>query len=175
MVLDTSILGDGTRYSEHSVLGSRHSVMVLDTSILGDGTQYSEHSVLGPRHSVTVLDPRYSVLGHSTLNLESPSIEYRHRMSSTESVAEQDGKIDTLQCLHEGLRRKTIDRHPSFPIPGLPANATSLLLHQSIPPSMSSPESPLPPLIDLSMERMAPTPQKFQDASAIEGLLFEYN
>src|SRR6267154_2235132 len=30
-------------------------------------------------------------------------------------------------------------------------------------------------LIDLSMERMAPTPLKFQDASAIEGLLFEYN
>ena len=90
-------------------------------------------------------------------------------------MAEQDGKIDTLQCLHEGLRRETIDRHPSFPIPGLPANATSLLLHQSIPPSMSSPESPLPPLIDLSMERMAPTPPKFQDASAIEGLLFEYN
>ncbi|KAG2044653.1 hypothetical protein BDR03DRAFT_1004949, partial [Suillus americanus] len=48
-------------------------------------------------------------------------------------VAEQDGKIDTLQCLHEGLRRKIIDRHPSFPLPDTPANAVSLLLDQSGP------------------------------------------
>ncbi|KAG1721333.1 hypothetical protein EDB19DRAFT_1835544 [Suillus lakei] len=31
------------------------------------------------------------------------------------------------------------------------------------------------PLIDFSMEGMAPTPLKVEDASAIEGLLFEYN
>jgi len=90
-------------------------------------------------------------------------------------VAEQDGMIDTLKCLHEGLRREIVDRHPSFPIPDPPLNATSLLLDQSVPPAMSPPESALPPLIDLSMEGMAPMPPTFQDASAIEGLLFEDN
>ncbi|KAG2335874.1 hypothetical protein BDR05DRAFT_953753, partial [Suillus weaverae] len=35
-------------------------------------------------------------------------------------VREQDGKIDTLQCLHESLRRKVVDRHPSFPLPDSP-------------------------------------------------------
>ncbi|KAG1827348.1 uncharacterized protein BJ212DRAFT_1294645 [Suillus subaureus] len=90
-------------------------------------------------------------------------------------VAEQDGKIDTLQCLHEGLRHEIINQHPTFPIPKPPANATSLLLDQSIPVSMSPFESALPPLIDLSMREMMPTPLKFKDASAIKGLLFEYN
>ncbi|KAG1817038.1 uncharacterized protein BJ212DRAFT_1480278 [Suillus subaureus] len=32
-----------------------------------------------------------------------------------------------------------------------------------------------PPLIDLSIGEMTPAPPKFEDASAIEGLLFEYN
>ncbi|KAG1801082.1 uncharacterized protein BJ212DRAFT_1487834 [Suillus subaureus] len=90
-------------------------------------------------------------------------------------VAEQDGKIDTLQCLHEGLRHKIIDQHPAFPLPKPPANATSLLLDQSIPPSMSPSTSALPPLIDLLIGEMMPAPLKFEDASAIEGLLFEYN
>ncbi|KAG0703824.1 hypothetical protein DFH29DRAFT_874271 [Suillus ampliporus] len=89
-------------------------------------------------------------------------------------VVEQDGKFDTLQRLHEGLRREIVDRHPSFPLPDLPANAT-LLFDQSVPVSMSPPESALPPLIDLSMAGMSPTPPKFEDASAIEGLLFESN
>ncbi|KAG1812456.1 uncharacterized protein BJ212DRAFT_1301469 [Suillus subaureus] len=70
---------------------------------------------------------------------------------------------------------EVINWHPSFPIPDPPANATSLLLDQSIPTSMSPPESALPPLIDLSMAGMVPIPPKFKDASAIEGLLFEYN
>ncbi|KAG2037496.1 hypothetical protein BDR03DRAFT_1010759 [Suillus americanus] len=88
-------------------------------------------------------------------------------------VAEQDGKIDTLQRLHEGLRWKIIDRHPSFPLPDTPANAAPLLLDQSGPRTMSPPESALPPLIDLSMETLAPTTatSTFPDASAIEGLL----
>ncbi|KAG2033153.1 hypothetical protein BDR03DRAFT_1014614 [Suillus americanus] len=92
-------------------------------------------------------------------------------------VAEQDGKLDTLQHLHEGLRRKIIDRHPSFPLPDTPANAASLLLDQSGPRTMSPPESALPPLIDLSMETLAPTTATltFPDASAIEGLLFDYD
>ncbi|KAG1808417.1 uncharacterized protein BJ212DRAFT_1485055 [Suillus subaureus] len=90
-------------------------------------------------------------------------------------VAEQDGKIDTLQCLHEGLRCKIVDWHPAFPLPKPPANATSLLLDQSVPPSMSPSTSALPPLIDLLIGEMTPTPPKFEDASAIEGLLFEYN
>ncbi|KAG2030979.1 hypothetical protein BDR03DRAFT_1016598 [Suillus americanus] len=92
-------------------------------------------------------------------------------------VAEQDGKIDTLQHLHEGLRRKIIDRHPSFPLPDTPANAASLLLDQSGPRTMSPPESTLLPLIDLSMETLAPTTATptFSDASAIEGLLFDYD
>ena len=40
---------------------------------------------------------------------------------------------------------------------------------------MSPPESALPPLIDLSTAEMTPTPPKFEDASSIEGLLFESN
>ncbi|KAG2032326.1 hypothetical protein BDR03DRAFT_1015286 [Suillus americanus] len=85
-------------------------------------------------------------------------------------VAEQDGKLDTLQCLHEGLRHEIIDWHPSFPLPANPANAASLLLDQSGPRTMSPPESTLPPLIDLSMETLAPTTATptFPDASAIE-------
>ncbi|KAG2033531.1 hypothetical protein BDR03DRAFT_1014177 [Suillus americanus] len=92
-------------------------------------------------------------------------------------VAEQDGKIDTLQHLHEGLRCEIIDRHPSFPLPNSPVNATSLLLDQSGPPTMSAAKSALPPLIDLKMEAMAPTTAilTFLDASAIKGLLFDLN
>ncbi|KAG1735662.1 uncharacterized protein EDB91DRAFT_1083581 [Suillus paluster] len=92
-------------------------------------------------------------------------------------VAEQDGKIDTLQCLHEGLRREIMLRHPSFPLPNPPANASSLLLDQSGPPTMSPAESALPPLIDLTMEGIAPTTTTttVPDASAIDGLLFDYN
>ncbi|KAG2035435.1 hypothetical protein BDR03DRAFT_1012607 [Suillus americanus] len=86
-------------------------------------------------------------------------------------------KIDTLQHLHEGLRREIINQHPSFPLPDTPANAASLLLDQSGPRTMSPPESALPPLIDLSMETLAPTTTTptFPDASAIEGLLFDYD
>ncbi|KAG1807621.1 uncharacterized protein BJ212DRAFT_1485473 [Suillus subaureus] len=73
-------------------------------------------------------------------------------------VAEQDSKINTLQCLNEGLRHEIINWHPSFPIPDPPANATSLCLISLSP-----------------LAGMAPTPLKFKDASAIEGLLFEYN
>ncbi|KAG1724423.1 hypothetical protein EDB19DRAFT_1834190 [Suillus lakei] len=83
-------------------------------------------------------------------------------------MAEQDGKIDTLQCLHESLHREIVD----WP----PANATSsLLLDQSIPVSMSTPESTLPPLIDFAMEGMAPTHPTVKDTLATEGLLFEYS
>jgi hypothetical protein len=88
-------------------------------------------------------------------------------------ATEQDGKIDTLQRLHESLRREIVARHPSFPLPDPPANATSLLLDQSVPTSLSPPESQLVPLIDLMMADLAPTPPKFEDASSIEGLTFE--
>ncbi|KAG0699336.1 hypothetical protein DFH29DRAFT_1002113 [Suillus ampliporus] len=64
---------------------------------------------------------------------------------------------------------------PHFHFLTFPANATSLLLDQSVPMSSSPPESTLPPLIDLSTTEMTPTPPKFEDASSIEGLLFESN
>ncbi|KAG2354186.1 hypothetical protein BDR07DRAFT_1494956 [Suillus spraguei] len=87
-------------------------------------------------------------------------------------VAEQDGKIDTLQRLHEGLCRKVIDQHPSFPLPDSPVNAT-FLLDQSVPLSISPLPSALAPLIDLDMAGMEPLPPKVQPASVIEGLIFE--
>ncbi|KAG2141460.1 hypothetical protein BD769DRAFT_1662362 [Suillus cothurnatus] len=87
-------------------------------------------------------------------------------------VVEQDGKIDTLQCLHESLRCEIIDWYPSFPLLDLSINAT-LLLDQSIPAAMSPLASALPVLIDLSMTGMEPTPPTFEDASSIEGLMFE--
>ncbi|KAG2353835.1 hypothetical protein BDR07DRAFT_1382777, partial [Suillus spraguei] len=87
-------------------------------------------------------------------------------------VAEQDGKIDTLQRLHEGLRRKVMDRHPSFPLPDSPVNAT-FLLDQSVPLSISPLPSALAPLIDLDMAGMEPPSPKVQPASIIEGLIFE--
>ncbi|KAG1747005.1 hypothetical protein EDD22DRAFT_917975 [Suillus occidentalis] len=46
-------------------------------------------------------------------------------------VREQDGKIDTLQHLHESLWHQVVNRHPSFPLLDLPANAT-MLLDQSV-------------------------------------------
>ncbi|KAG1723794.1 hypothetical protein EDD22DRAFT_961923 [Suillus occidentalis] len=56
-------------------------------------------------------------------------------------VQEQNGKIDTLQCLHESLQRQVVDWHPSFPLPDSPANAT-FLLHQSVPPPPCHPSPP---------------------------------
>ena len=88
-------------------------------------------------------------------------------------VREQDGKIDTLQRLHESLRRKVVDRHPSFPLLDSPGNAT-LLLDQSLDiPSMSPLPSALPNLINLDMGVMEPTNLKVEDQSAMVGLVFE--
>ncbi|KAG2336082.1 hypothetical protein BDR05DRAFT_1006180, partial [Suillus weaverae] len=89
-------------------------------------------------------------------------------------VREQDGKIDdTLQRLHESLQRKVVDRHPSFPLPDSPGNAT-LLLDQSLDiPSMSPLPSTLPNLINLDMGVMEPTNMKVEDQSAMVGLVFE--
>ncbi|KAG2147768.1 uncharacterized protein EDB93DRAFT_1250478 [Suillus bovinus] len=92
-----------------------------------------------------------------------------------EHVVEQDAKIDTLQCLHEGLRREIILWHPKFPLPDAQGDVTSFLLHQPVLPAMSTPASALPPLIDLSMEGMEPNPPNLQDESAINGLIFELN
>ena len=88
-------------------------------------------------------------------------------------VMEQDNKIDTLQRLHEGLRRHIIQRHPAFPLPDLPGDGTTLLLDQSVPPSMSPPESALPDLIDLSMPDIEITSPQMENAALIEGLMFE--
>ncbi|KAG1761025.1 hypothetical protein EDD22DRAFT_898424 [Suillus occidentalis] len=88
-------------------------------------------------------------------------------------VREQDGKIDTLQRLHESLRRQVVDRHPSFPLPDSPANATMLLDQSVPPPSMSPLPSALPNLINLDMGVMEPTPLKVEDASDMVGLVFE--
>ncbi|KAG1871635.1 hypothetical protein F4604DRAFT_1926003 [Suillus subluteus] len=87
-------------------------------------------------------------------------------------VREQDDKIDTLQRLHESLRRKVVDRHPSFPLPDSPAPAT-FLLNQSITPSMSPLPSALPNLINLDMGVMEPSSLKVEDASDMVGLIFE--
>ncbi|KAG1884248.1 hypothetical protein F4604DRAFT_1676904 [Suillus subluteus] len=87
-------------------------------------------------------------------------------------VREQDDKIDTLQRLHESLRRKVIDRHPSFPLPDSPAPAT-FLLDQSITPSISPLPSALPNLINLDMGVMEPSSLKVEDASDMVGLIFE--
>ncbi|KAG2348101.1 hypothetical protein BDR05DRAFT_945033 [Suillus weaverae] len=88
-------------------------------------------------------------------------------------VAEQDGKIDTLQCLHEGLRREIIDWHPSFPLLDPPANATSLLLDQAMPEATLPPKSALPSLAHLPMAGVEPTPPKIDTPYVIEDLMFE--
>ncbi|KAG1779847.1 hypothetical protein EV702DRAFT_1194598 [Suillus placidus] len=88
-------------------------------------------------------------------------------------VQEQDGKIDTLQCLHESLRRKVVDRHPSFPLPDSPGNATFLLDQSVDTPSMSPLPSALPNLINLDMGVMEPTSLKVEDESTMVGLMFE--
>ncbi|KAG1743529.1 hypothetical protein EDD22DRAFT_851486 [Suillus occidentalis] len=88
-------------------------------------------------------------------------------------VLKQDGKIDTLQCLHESLQHQVINWHPSFPLLNSPANAT-FLLDQSVPPlSMSPLPFILPNLINLDMEVMEPTPLKVEDGSDMVGLMFE--
>ncbi|KAG1837245.1 hypothetical protein C8R48DRAFT_792947 [Suillus tomentosus] len=59
-------------------------------------------------------------------------------------VQEQDAKIDTLQRLHESLRRTVVDRHPSFSLPDTPADGI-MLLGQGGPmvePTQVQPEGP---------------------------------
>jgi hypothetical protein len=58
-------------------------------------------------------------------------------------------------------------------LPDLPADGTTLLLDQSVPPSMSPPESTLPDLIDLSMPDIEITSPQVKNAALIEGLMFE--
>jgi hypothetical protein len=88
-------------------------------------------------------------------------------------VKEQDGKIDTLQHLHEGLQCQIINQHPVFPLPDLPADGTTLLLDQSVPLSMSPPKSALPDLIDLSMPDIEITSPQVENTALIKGLMFE--
>jgi hypothetical protein len=88
-------------------------------------------------------------------------------------VREQDGKIDTLQRLHESLWHQVVDRHPFFPLPDSPANATFLLDQSVPPPSMSPLPSTLPNLINLDMGVMEPTPLKVEEGSDMVGLIFE--
>ncbi|KAG1770129.1 hypothetical protein EV702DRAFT_1049454 [Suillus placidus] len=88
-------------------------------------------------------------------------------------VREQDGKIDTLQCLHESLRREVVDRHPSFPLLDSPGDATFLLDQSVDSPSMSPLPSALHNLINLDMGVMEPTSLKVEDESAMVGLVFE--
>ncbi|KAG2345450.1 hypothetical protein BDR05DRAFT_998089 [Suillus weaverae] len=126
--------------------------------------------------------PEFYVVPRAALNVPIPDL---HSMTITiwnavariailkAHVWEQDGKIDTLQCLHESLQCKVVDWHPSFPLPDLPGNAT-LLLDQSFDiPSMSPRPSALPNLINLDMGVMEPTNLKVEDQSAIVGLVFE--
>ncbi|KAG1759425.1 hypothetical protein EDD22DRAFT_849237 [Suillus occidentalis] len=131
--------------------------------------------------TAAVLSSSYAVpcaaLNVPMLDLHSMAIAIRdgaaHIAILEPCVWEQDGKIDTLQCLHESLRRQVVDQHPSFPLPDSPANAT-FLLDQSIPPLFMSPlPSALPNLINLDMGVMEPTPLKVEDASDMVGLMFE--
>ncbi|KAG2146453.1 uncharacterized protein EDB93DRAFT_1104432 [Suillus bovinus] len=125
------------------------------------------------RHSWSIWCPNTKVpsstsgVPHSALNVPMPDLhamamvirEGAARIAALEErVVEQDANIDTLQHLHEGLRHKIILRHPTFPLPDAQGDATSFLLHQPVPPVMSTPASALPPLIDLSMEGMEPNP-----------------
>ncbi|KAG2085345.1 uncharacterized protein F5147DRAFT_765094 [Suillus discolor] len=88
-------------------------------------------------------------------------------------VQEQDAKFDTLQRLHESLRRTVVDRHPSFSLLDTPADAT-ILLDQSGPhPSISPLPSALSNLIDLDISVMQPTPLMVEDGSAMVGLMVE--
>ncbi|KAG1743980.1 uncharacterized protein EDB91DRAFT_1080810 [Suillus paluster] len=96
-----------------------------------------------------------------------------HIKALEDLVAEQGRRINTLTRLHESLRCETMEHHPSFPLPTTPAIATSLLLDQSVTGTTSPSQSALPPLIDLSMAVMEPTPSKIKDPSAIKGLTFE--
>ncbi|KAG1736486.1 hypothetical protein EDD22DRAFT_924105 [Suillus occidentalis] len=88
------------------------------------------------------------------------------------AIAIRDGaaRIAILEAL---LRRQVVDRHPSFPLPDSPANATMLLDQSVPPPSMSPLPSALPNLINLDMGVMEPTPLKVEDASDMVGLVFE--
>ncbi|KAG1745815.1 uncharacterized protein EDB91DRAFT_1245966 [Suillus paluster] len=83
-----------------------------------------------------------------------------HIKALKDLVAEQGRCIDTLTRLHESLRCETMEHHPSFPLPTTPANAMSLLLDQSVTGTTSPSQSTLPPLINLLMAVMEPTPLK---------------
>ncbi|KAG2039590.1 hypothetical protein BDR03DRAFT_1008913 [Suillus americanus] len=78
-------------------------------------------------------------------------------------VAEQDGTKSSTGTPHSHFRTLLPMQHPCCLINPAPAPC--------------HPQNPLPPLIDLSMETLAPTTATatFPDASAIEGLLFDYD
>lgn len=88
-------------------------------------------------------------------------------------VQEQDAKIDTLQRLHESLRRTVVDRHPSFSLPDTPADGLMLLDQGGPPPSMSPLPSALSNLIDLDFSVMQPTPLTPEHGSAVVGPMVE--
>ncbi|KAG1812989.1 hypothetical protein EV424DRAFT_1349185 [Suillus variegatus] len=112
---------------------------------------------LAPVRSLSFTVPR-AALDVPMPDLHSMAIAIRDgaaRIAILEAlVQEQDAKIDTLQCLHESLRRTVIDQHPSFSLPDTPADAT-ILLDQSGPPLME------------------PTPLMVEDGSAMVGLMVE--
>ncbi|KAG2154492.1 uncharacterized protein EDB93DRAFT_1102261 [Suillus bovinus] len=76
---------------------------------------------------------------------------------------------------HSRSKTVTAAKEPTPAPAHTQGDATSFLLHQPVPPAMSTPTSALPPLIDLSMEGMEPNPPNLQDESAIDGLIFELN
>ncbi|KAG1793233.1 hypothetical protein EV424DRAFT_1548459 [Suillus variegatus] len=88
-------------------------------------------------------------------------------------VQEQDAKIDTLQRLHESLRRTVVDRHPSFSLPDTPVDGLMLLDQGGPPPSMSPLPSALSNLIDLDFSVMQPTPLTPEHGSAVVGPMVE--
>ncbi|KAG2155977.1 uncharacterized protein EDB93DRAFT_1247622 [Suillus bovinus] len=97
---------------------------------------------------------------HSALNVPMPDL---HAMAM--AIWEGAARITALEeCVH-----------PTFPLLDAQGDATSFLLHQPVPPAMSTPASTLPPFIDLSMEGTEPNPPNLQDESAIDGLIFELN
>ncbi|KAG1818580.1 uncharacterized protein BJ212DRAFT_1479586 [Suillus subaureus] len=90
-------------------------------------------------------------------------------------VAEQDGKIDTLQCLHEGLRHKSSTGTPHSHFLNLQPMQHPCCLINPSPQPCHHPHLHSPLSLISQFGEMMPAPPKFEDASATEGLLFEYN
>ncbi|KAG2030063.1 hypothetical protein BDR03DRAFT_1017561 [Suillus americanus] len=147
-------------------------------------THSQSRGLAGTSHGTAVTAPQTQMRGRSktitAVKLPAPAATPLPSSRSAVPAAAPGRAVPAAALGLESLFLRLVWQsrmHPSFPLPDTPANAASLLLDQSSPCTMSPPESALPPLIDLSMETLAPTTATptFPDASAIEGLLFDYD